>query len=64
MERHTIVAKIIHKEILKNLNIQENTLPYYKYTPDTIVENDTYKIYWDRTIYSDKTLTCNRQVLQ
>lgn len=59
-KRHDIVAKIIHKEIANKLNLINNTAPYYQYTPETILENEDFKLYWDRTIYTDKTIPCNR----
>jgi hypothetical protein len=39
--------------------IETNT-PYYKYTPLTILENERYKLYWDRTIITDTTVSDNR----
>jgi hypothetical protein len=33
---------------------------YYKYTPETILENDTHKIYYDRAILTDRTIHYNR----
>jgi hypothetical protein len=29
-------------------------------TRDTILENERYKLYWDRTIITDKTVSDNR----
>ena len=34
--------------------------PYYKYLPQTILESTDYKLYWDRTILTDKTVHFNR----
>lgn len=34
--------------------------PYYKYKPNTILNNDTVKLYWDRDIITDKTTPNNR----
>jgi hypothetical protein len=38
----------------------ETNIPYYKYTPHTILENERYKLYWDRTIITDRTVSNNR----
>ena len=35
-------------------------MPYYQYTPTTILENQQYKLYWDTTIHTDKTIKYNR----
>jgi hypothetical protein len=39
--------------------IKTNT-PYYKNTPHTILENERYKLSWDRTIITDRTISNNR----
>lgn len=38
----------------------EDATPYYQYTPDTLLENATHKLYWDRTLFTDKTVHYNR----
>ena len=35
-------------------------MPYYKCAPTTILENEKFKMYWDRTILTDKTIHHNR----
>lgn len=59
-ERHNNVAKIIHHAILRKHNLLHEDIPYYKYNPESIVENDEMKIYWDRAIHTDKTIAHNR----
>jgi hypothetical protein len=34
--------------------------PYYKYTPANVLENDDFKLYWNRSILTDKTIPFNR----
>ena len=34
--------------------------PYYKYTPTNILENEIFKLYWNRSILTDKTIPFNR----
>jgi len=59
-DRHNTVAKIIHQEIaLKHRLITEHT-PYYKYHPQTILENNHVKLYWDTTLHTDRTVAHNR----
>ena len=33
--------------------------PYYKYTPANVLENENFKLYWNRSILTDKTITFN-----
>ena len=49
-QRHDNVGKIVHAQILKILKISKVTTSYYKYTPQPIIENQKYTIYWDRSI--------------
>jgi len=34
--------------------------PYYKYTPAIVLENENFKLYWNRSILTDKTIPFNR----
>ena len=38
----------------------EDKSPYYKYTPANVLENDNLKLYWNRSILTDKTILFNR----
>jgi hypothetical protein len=38
----------------------EEKIPHYKYTPASVLENDNFKLYWNRTILTDKTITFTR----
>ena len=35
--------------------------PYYKYTPANVLENDNFKLYWKRSMLTDKTIHFNRR---
>lgn len=60
IRRHDNVAKIIHQQLaLKHKLIQQH-MPTYKYTPQNILENDEYKLYWNRSIMIDKTTPHNK----
>ncbi|CAH2004235.1 unnamed protein product [Acanthoscelides obtectus] len=54
-ERHDIAAKIIHQELAYKFKLIECKLQYYKYTPQCVLENDKYKLYWDRTVLRTNT---------
>jgi hypothetical protein len=34
--------------------------PCYKYAPANVLENDNFKLYWNRSIIADKTILFNR----
>ena len=38
----------------------EDKSPYYKHTPASVLENDNSKLYWNRSILTDKTILFNR----
>lgn len=59
-ERHNIVAKIIHQSLAKINKLIEKETPYYKYNPETVLEDNSTKILWDKTLHTDKTIMSNR----
>lgn len=59
-ERHNTAAKIIHQTLALKHGLLKAETKYYLYTPENILENEKYKMYWDRTILTDKTIICNR----
>ena len=61
LERHNKVAAIVYKELLRThkLNNDTNT-PYYKLQPQPLVENERVKIYWDKTLLTDRRVEHNR----
>jgi hypothetical protein len=38
----------------------EEKIAYYKYTPANALENDNFKLYWNRSVLTDKTIPFNR----
>lgn len=59
-ERHNMAGRIIHQALAKTYKLITEERPYYKYTPNTIIDTNEYKLYWDVEIRTDKTITCNR----
>jgi hypothetical protein len=41
-------------------NLLKNTQPHYSYTPESCLESDSYKLYFDRTILTDIHIKHNR----
>lgn len=59
-ERHNNAARIVHLELAKKYNLLTEETPYYKYNPESVLENETVKLYWDRSIQTDHTIVNNR----
>jgi hypothetical protein len=59
-KRHDIFAKIIHMNLAVKFNLLKNTQPHYSYTPESCLENYSYKLYFDRTILTDIHIKHNR----
>jgi hypothetical protein len=41
-------------------NLLKNTQPHYSYTPESCLENENYKLYFDRTVLTDIHIKHNR----
>jgi hypothetical protein len=39
-------------------NLLKNIQPHYSYTPESCLENDNYKLYFDRTVLTDIHIKC------
>ena len=46
--------------IIIKLSIIIIIIPYYMYTPANELKNDNFKLYWNRSIITDKTIPANR----
>jgi len=60
VKRHDGLAKIIHQKLAEADELIEDKSPYYKYTPASVLENENFKLCWDRSILTDKTIPFNR----
>jgi len=59
--RHNQVAKLVHQHLaLTHELIDKNTPPFYKYSPQEVLESTNHLLYWDRPILTDKTIDFNR----
>jgi hypothetical protein len=59
-KRHDIFAKIIHMNLAVKCNLLKDTQPHYIYKPENCLENDNYKLYFDRTVLTDIHIQHNR----
>lgn len=60
LRRHDNVAKLVYQQIAINKLLITKYTPYYKYDPPEVIENEQYKIYWDREIRTDIKIAANR----
>jgi hypothetical protein len=60
IKRHDGVAKVIHQKLAEAADLIEDKCQYYKYKPANVLENDNFKLYWNRSITMDKTIPSNR----
>jgi 1,4-alpha-glucan branching enzyme len=60
LKRHDGLAKIVHQKLVEVAELNEEKSPYYKYTPANVLENDNFKLYWNRSVLTDKTISFNR----
>lgn len=58
--RHNTVASIVHQQLAFKHNLVTQLMPYYKYLPAPVLENDCIKLYWDREIITDVCIRANR----
>jgi len=59
-QRHDQVAKIIHQTLAIKHGLATQSEKYYQYEPRAVMDNAKHKMYWDRTITTDKTVQHNR----
>jgi hypothetical protein len=60
VKRHDGVAKVIHQELAEAAELIASKSPHYKYTPANVLQNDTFRLYWNGSIITDKTIRSNR----
>jgi ribosomal protein L37E len=59
VKRHDGLAKIVHQKLAEAVELIEDKSPYYKYTPASVLENENFKLYRNRSILMDKTIHFN-----
>jgi len=53
------LAKIIHQKLAEAAELIDDKCPYYRCTPATVLENENFKLCWNRSILTDKTIPFN-----
>ena len=60
VKRHDGLAKIIHQKLAEADELIDNKSPHYKYTPVSVLKNENFKLYWNHSILTDKTIPFNQ----
>ena len=60
VKRHDGLARIIHQKLAETAELIDDRSPYYNYTPANVLENENFKLHWNRSILTDKTIPFNR----
>jgi hypothetical protein len=60
VKRHDGLAKVIHQKLAEAAELIDDKSPYYKYTPANVLEKENFKLYWNRSILTDKAIAFNR----
>ena len=60
IKRHGGLAKVIHQKLAEAADLIVDKSPYYKYAPANVLEIDNFKLYWNRCMFTDKTIPFNR----
>jgi hypothetical protein len=55
VKRHDGLATVIHQKLAEAAELIEDKSPHYKYTPASV----NFKLYWNRSILTDKTVSFN-----
>jgi hypothetical protein len=54
------VTKVVHHELVKQYELTDNELSYYKCKPEQVLSNDKAKLLWDTPIVTDRSVEANR----
>jgi len=60
VKRHDGLAKVIRQKLAEAAEMIDDRSQHYKYTPASVLENENFKLYWNRSILTDKTISFNR----
>ena len=49
-----------NNKLVEAAELIDDKSPYYKYTPANVLQNENFKLYWNRSILTDKTIPFHR----
>jgi len=60
VKRHDGLAKVIHQKLAEVAELIEDKSSYYKYTPASVLKKENFKLCWNRSMLTNKTIPFNR----
>ncbi|XP_044760879.1 uncharacterized protein LOC123318334 [Coccinella septempunctata] len=60
LDRHNSMAKIFHQQMALKLGLLLSETQQHLYVPKTLLQNASYKLYWDATMVTDRSVAHNR----
>jgi len=60
IERHNMVAQVVHWHLCKSFSLPLSSGTWFTYVPLPVVENDAVKILWDFGLFTDIRILKNR----
>ncbi|XP_045480902.1 uncharacterized protein LOC123685290 [Harmonia axyridis] len=60
LSRHDNMGKVVHQLLCLQKQLVQHFTPHHIYKPQTIVENEQHKIYWDLAVTTDRGVEHNR----
>lgn len=60
MSRHDNMGKVVHQLLCLKENLLTHFTPHHAYVPQSVLENDVMKVYWDFTVTTDRGVEHNR----
>lgn len=60
MSRHNNMGKVVHQLLCLGERLLQNFTPYHAYTPQTLLETEHIKVYWDFAVFTDQGVEHNR----
>lgn len=60
LARHNNAAKIVHQALAQKYKLINSHQPFYKYQPQSTLDNEEAKLYWDQTMITDHNIPHNR----
>ena len=58
--QHVTLPKVIHQELALRHGLINIRVPYYEYTPESVLENNGCRLCGDRPVLTDRTILANR----
>ncbi|XP_044765520.1 uncharacterized protein LOC123321825 [Coccinella septempunctata] len=60
LDRHNAMAKIYHQQMALKLGLLQHEIEQHLYCPQTLLQNERYRLYWDATMLTDRGVAHNR----